>query len=131
MTPRSLAIMILAAGVWSGCASRAPIAHASAPEPTGCFVEVFEKEDFTGPRDFINGPAKHWHLRELPFRANWHRRIRSLRVGPAATVLLWAKEGFEGDPLKFGPDRNHPRLPPGFGGTIASLQIECSRAPAD
>jgi hypothetical protein len=128
---RATALLILIATLSPACAGRSPIAHLSAPNPTGCFVEVFENENFAGPRDFINGPAKHWQLKNLPFHANWHERIRSVRVGPAATVLLWAKEGFEGDPLKFGPDRNHPRLPGEFSGKIASLEIGCSRAPAE
>jgi hypothetical protein len=110
---------------------RAPIAHASAPDPAGCFIEVFAEEDFRGPREFLNGPAKYWHLKRLPFRQDWHERIRSLRVGPGATAQLWARQGFEGDALKFGPDRSHPRLLPEFSAKVASLQIACTGAPAE
>jgi len=130
--PRATGIIILAVVLSSACTGRrSAIAHASAPDPTGCFIEVYAQEKFEGPRDFINGPVKYWHLKQLPFEVNWHERIKSIRVGPTATVLLWVKEGFEGDPLKFGPDRNHPQLIPEFSGKIASLQIMCSRPPAE
>jgi hypothetical protein len=127
---RTIWIIILA--VSSACSGRRPpIVHPSAPEPAGCFVEVFAQEEFAGARDYINGPATHRRLNRLPFESNWHNRIRSVRVGPTATVLLWAKENFQGNSLKFGPDRNHPRLIPDFRGRVASLAIECTDTSVD
>ena len=127
-----LVTVVILVGLLPAChVRRSSISHRTAPNPTGCFIEVFAKEGFEGPRDFINGPAKHWKLDELPFDANWHRRIRSLRVGPSATVTVWTREGFEGESLRFGPDRNHPRMIEEFSGKVASLQIGCNQPAAE
>jgi hypothetical protein len=114
----------------SGCTRAARIAHASAPNPTGCYVEVFAGERASGERDFINGPGKYWRLTALPFGARWHNRIRSLRVGPAATVTAWAREGFEGPSIQFRPEQKVPSLTDTFSGRIASLQIACKTGPS-
>ena len=86
---------------------------------------MFEGENFQGRRDFINGPAKLWDLDDLPFGADWGDRIRSLRVGPNATVTAWVREGFEGEYMRSGADRSHPKLLPAFSAGISSLQIAC------
>jgi hypothetical protein len=129
---RTSALAVLAAAMLSSACigRRSPIAHSSAPDPSGCFVEVFAQEEMKGPRDFINGPAKYWKLDELPFGADWHNRIRSLRVGPAATLILWTRQGFEGESIRLGPDRNHPRLLEDFRSKIASLAIGCHQPSA-
>lgn len=114
--------------VFACSSSRARIAHLTAPDPTGCYVEVFEEPQFTGPRDFINGPAKYARLTDLPFGARWRNRIRSLKVGPAATMTAWAGEDFEALSVRFGPDRHHGRLSEAFSGKIGSVEIACRRA---
>ena len=121
-------IVLVAILALAGCgARRSRIAHLTAPDPYGCYIEVFDDQHFRGERDFINGPVKHARLTERVLAASWRHRIRSLKVGPAATMTAWAAEGFEGVSLRLGPDRHHPRLTETFSGKIASLQIDCDR----
>jgi hypothetical protein len=129
MLPRCALLVVVA--LLAGCGSRPPAAaRRTAPEPGGCYVEVFDQPDLAGASDFINGPARHFTLRDLPFRADWHNRIRSLRVGPGATLTAWARDGFQGDAFRSGPDRTHRTLPEAFTGKIASLQITCEPQPS-
>jgi hypothetical protein len=114
--------------VFACSSGRARITHLTAPDPDGCYVEVFEQSHFSGPRDFINGPAKYARLNNLPFGGRWRNRIRSLKVGPAATVTAWAGEDFEAASLRFGPDRHHESLSEAFSARIGSLEIACRRA---
>ena len=112
-------------------AGQPTITHLNAPDPGGCYVEVFDREQFSGQRDFINGPAKYGRLTELPFGARWHNRIRSFRVGPAATFTGWASPNFDGVSVRVGPERTQRRLSEAFSGRVASIEIACRNASGD
>jgi hypothetical protein len=96
------------------------------PDPGGCFVLVYEQPAFTGAREFINGPRTYTALTNLPFGANWRRRIRSVDVGPGASATLWTNEGFQGASLTLRPDTRHPRLSEDLSGRVESLEIGCT-----
>ena len=81
------------------------------PHPGGCYVLVYEQARFMGAREYINGPGKYATLADLPFRANWRRRIRSAQVGPAASVTLWEDEQLSGNVAHTG----RRCQPPGTG----------------
>ena len=96
-----------------GCAGgRAvePFRSATMPDPGGCYVIVYEQPQFGGAREFINGPVKYATLKNLPFRANWRRRIRSVQVGPTASVTIWEGEGSKGASQTLSSDSRHPEL---------------------
>ena len=85
--------------VFNGCAhgrGEEPFHSATMPDPGGCYMLVYEEPTFMGAWEFINGPVKYTTLEELPFRANWRRRIRSVQVGPAASVTIWEGDAFRG-----------------------------------
>jgi hypothetical protein len=97
------------------------------PNPGGCYVLVYEQPELMGPREFLNGPSRHATLRDLPFRANWRRRIRSAHVGPAASVTLWAREGFRGPSQTLPADTRQAALIDALSGRVESLQVACTK----
>ena len=99
------------------------------PDPGGCYVLVYEQPEFVGAREFINGPAKYSTLTALPFRANWRRRIRSARVGLAATVTAWVQEAFQGASMMLRADSSYPRLSNTFSGRVESMEVACLSSP--
>ena len=56
----------------------------------------------------IEGPSEYKAL-ELA-TLSWGDSISSLRVGPAAFVLLYSEREFEGNMLTFGPNQEVPNL---------------------
>jgi hypothetical protein len=100
----------------------------SMPSPDGCYLQVWDGPGFSGASEFINGPRRYEHLRDLPGRLNWRGRIRSVRVGPTARAIAWSNEGFEGESLLLTTDR--PRAE-GFATLpvdIESLDVRCASA---
>jgi hypothetical protein len=96
------------------------------PDPGGCYVVVYEQPDFTGAREYINGPRSYATLGDLPFRSNWRRRIRSVHVGPTASVTMWGSEGFQGMPRRFPANAKQTTLE-ALSGRVESLDVECER----
>jgi hypothetical protein len=125
---RALVLVCVTAAV-VGCAKPRPRAQLTMPHPEGCYVEVFDAPNFSGSHDFINGPAKHATMSNLPGGADWRRRVRSLKAGPAATVLGWAAEDFAGVSVRFRPEQQAPSFPDSFDAKIESIRIDC-KAPA-
>lgn len=66
------------------------------PSPDGCYVQVWDQPRFTGASDFINGPRRYEHLRNLHGARTWKNRIQSLRLGPTASAVAWSDEQFRG-----------------------------------
>ena len=97
------------------------------PDPGGCYVLVYEEPNFMGPREFINGPGKHATLENLPFRANWQRRIRSVEVGPTASAAIWEGKGSQGTSQALSPDSRYAELSKPLNGRAQSLEIRCTR----
>jgi hypothetical protein len=121
----------------SACASSSPngggtslVRGMTAPNPTGCYVKVFEQPQLRGTADFINGPVRRSRLDVLPNGANWTNRIGSLEVGPGATATAWADVNFSGASMEMRVDTRYPTLPPVLVGTIKSLEVRCTPAPA-
>ena len=97
------------------------------PDPGGCYVLVYDQPEFMGVRQFLNGPRRYTSLRDLPSRANWRRRIRSAQVGPAASVTMWADEGFLGPSQVLPADTLQPALIDRLIGQVESLEVTCRR----
>ena len=97
------------------------------PSPDGCYVQVWDEGQFAGRSDFINGPGRYEHLRDLPGRVSWKGRIRSLTLGPAATLVAWTDERFEGQYLFMTSDARDRGRYPAVSVSLQSLEIRCSR----
>ena len=63
-------------------------------------------------------------LADLPFRANWRRRIRSAHVGPTASVILWDNEQFQGVSRRLLAQAKHAVLDE-LSGRVESLVVDC------
>ena len=122
-TPVLIALLLIA--VW-GC--RHPPAHTSlrAPNPNGCYVVLYAEPKFAGQADLVNGPFRWGTLdhRSETNTANWHNRIRSLRLGSTATLKAYTKPDFTGDMRQFAPGTAHPSLD-ALSGHVQSLDLVC------
>jgi hypothetical protein len=98
-----------------------------APDPSGCYVRVFDTPDYRGSYEYINGPVKLERLTSVPGGASWYKRIRSVRLGPMAIVTMWTGERFAGQRLMLS-ETTYPSLPAGFDRAIASMEIRCAAA---
>jgi len=122
---RLLILLALVAGV--SCSHPTLNAYPPSPNPNGCYVIVFDHPKFLGIQDVWNGPGRWSSLGGLQrVRSDgWHNEIRSLRVGPGATVTVFTEEGFQGTSHQFAADTDLGELDPMFSGRIESLQLAC------
>jgi hypothetical protein len=114
--------------VLAGCAtaSSSLVRGMTAPNPSGCYIQVFDKERLQGAADFINGPRRYSTLANLPNGARWNDRIRSLEVGPAATGTIWTGPNRTGKSMDIRLDRPYPVLPADFSGKVQSMDLQCA-----
>ena len=127
---RSACVVFVVVIAFYGCAhgrGEEPFRSATMPDPGGCYVLVYEQPQFMGAREFINGPVKYATLKDLPFRANWRRRIRSVQVGPTASVTIWEGERSQGASQTLSSDSRHSELSAPLSGRVQSLEIRCTR----
>ena len=117
-------------GLSAGCGARqSPSLTRTMPNPEGCFVQVWNDAGFAGFSDFINGPNRYVHLRDLPHRRTWKDRIGSLRLGPAATAVVWSGEEFSGESLLLTADSRNQQAFAALPMKIQSLDIRCVTRP--
>ncbi len=114
----------------TGCAttSSSLVRGMTAPNPTGCYIQVFESERLRGPADFINGPMRYGTLSNLPNGADWAGRIRSIEVGPAATATIWTGPNRSGKSMDLRVDRPYLSLPVDFSGKVRSMDLRCDES---
>ena len=114
----------------TGCAaSSSSLVHGmTAPNPSGCYIQVFDAERLRGTKDFINGPMGYGTLSHLPNGADWTRRNRSVEVGPAATATIWTGPNRSGRSMVLRLDRPYFRLPADFSGKVQSMDLRCDEA---
>ena len=74
----------------------------------------------------LNGPAR-WPKLEGLFanQENWRNRIRSVDVGPAATVTVYTDAAFQGASRRLAPNSKHPRLDSELAARIESFGLAC------
>ena len=89
-----------------------------------------DQPQLRGTADFINGPMRYVTLTTLPNGANWNDRIRSIEVGAGATATAWGDAIFTGASMELRVDTRYPTLPSALVGTIKSLDVRCTQAPA-
>lgn len=121
---------LLTAIALTGCATASSsLVHGmTAPNPTGCYVQVFDTERLRGTKDFINGPMRYNSLSDLPNGADWSGRIRSIEVGPAATATVWTGANQSGRSMVLQLDHPYFALPADFSGKIRSMDLRCDES---
>ena len=120
-------VVVTIVGLSAGCGARqSPSLTRTMPNPEGCFVQVWNDAGFAGFSDFINGPNRYVHLRDLPHRRSWKDRIGSLRLGPAATAVVWSGEKFSGESLLLTADSPEQKTFASLPMKIQSLDIRCN-----
>ena len=109
----------------AACAARSNESRAfrTAPNPNGCYAEVFSQEQFRGAGDYINGP---WRLSNVRMDPRWKSGVRSVRTGPRTTVTFWSSDGYRGSVLRVGPESDNRRVGRALGGAPASVQLSCN-----
>lgn len=107
-------------------APRSRFAGMTMPSPDGCFVQVWDGPSFVGASDYMNGPSVYPSLRDLPGGRLWQDRIRSAKVGPAASVTAWSDENLQGSTMRLVTDTEYPRLPEAMTAQIESMAVECA-----
>ena len=126
--PRWMAV--LATIALTGCAttSSSLVRGMTAPNPSGCYIQVFDGQGLRGGADFINGPMRYGTLSNLPNGADWNGRIRSIEVGPAATATIWTGPNRSGKSMDLHLDRPYPILPADFNGKVRSMDLRCEES---
>jgi hypothetical protein len=121
---------VLPAIALAGCAtaSSSLVRGMTAPNPSGCYIQVFDGERLRGVADFINGPMRYSTLSKLPNGADWNGRIRSIEVGPAATATIWTGPDRSGKSMDLHLDRPYPTLPEDFSGKVRSMDLRCEES---
>jgi hypothetical protein len=124
--PHLFAMLMLL--VLAGSTARVSSSVMQAPNPDGCHVFVYEQAEFSGARYVLNGPRRFRTLNSTlgAGEPDWNNRIRSLRVGEAATLTLFTETSFSGRSMRFRSSTVHPQLEPAFAGHIQSAVLECS-----
>jgi hypothetical protein len=114
----------------AGCAttSSSLVRGMTAPNPSGCYIQVFDAERLRGVADFINGPMRYGTLANLPNGADWNGRIRSIEVGPAATATIWTGPNRSGKSMDLHLDLPYPILPTDFSGKVRSMDLRCEES---
>ncbi len=119
--------ILAAAGLACVLVSRA--SWAQGYPPNGCWVHIWEDENFQDSSDIIAGPGSWSNLRKLPgaSKEDWGDQIDSLTVGPRATVELWEDENYEDNHVVYGPgtEKTNLRGDPDMGDTADSMRISC------
>lgn len=131
-TAGRIASLLLLAAVTIACgSSRQAYSGRTLPHPDGCFVEVWDQPRFTGMSDFINGPRRYETLRSMPGARNWSDRIRSVKLGPHASLTVWSEEQFRGKAITLTRDSRIPETGMAITPPIRSLAIGCDLEAAD
>ena len=115
--------------VISGCASTPPQIGLGlpAPNPNGCYAFVYDRPDWQGARAVLNGPDKWSNLERVHLdNVDWRNRIRSIDVGPAATVTVYTDLRFMGRSRRLAPKSKLARLDGEINAQIESLDLTCA-----
>ena len=124
---RQLSVILLATLTSAGCAS-APVVESSgpAPNPNGCYAFVYDQPDLRGDRVVLNGPSKWADIERLRLdNKDWRNRLRSIEVGPAATVTVHTEPNYRGASRQFTPGTTVRRVDDALSGGVESVEISC------
>lgn len=110
--------------VVGACGARSNSAQVfrTAPNPNGCYAQLFSGEQFTGTGDYVNGP---WRIPDVRADRRWKDGVRSLRTGAGTTVTLWSDGAYRGSLVRVTASQRDGAVSRALGGVAASLQISC------
>lgn len=125
----SRSIAILAAAMLAGCAKEPVLGGlgGNAPNPNGCYVFLYDQENWGGQRVVLNGPGK-WQSVERLRRnddKDWRNNIRSIEIGSSATVTVYTELNYRGVAQQFGPASDPARFNGSLSAGIESLALSC------
>lgn len=91
----------------------------------GCWVDIFEDEDFQDSTLRVEGPSEHRNLKELPNSAgkDWGDQIDSLITGPNCWLTVYEDENFGDRSVKYGPNSRVGNLG-NMGDNIDSMRLD-------
>ena len=113
----------------TGCAKEPVLGGlgGNAPNPNGCYVFVYDQENWRGQRVVLNGPGK-WQSVERLRRnddKDWRNNIRSIEIGSSATVTVYTDPDYRGVAQQFGPASDPARFNSSISAGIESLTLSC------
>lgn len=77
---------------------------AVAGQDSGCYVHLFDDENFENENIMVKGPGRFANLSNLPgTNKDWTDEAGSFKVGPSATVQIWTETNFEGRSRTYQP----------------------------
>ncbi len=94
----------------------------TAPNPNGCYAQLFSDKQFSGRSDYVNGPRR---IPDVRADSRWRAGVRSLQTGPATMVTFWSEDNYRGSLLRVGSDQRNSEISDALGVAAASLQISC------
>ncbi len=89
---------------------------------SGCFVELFDGDNYTDDQIKIEGPAEYTDLKNLPgSKKDWTDEADSFKSGKNTTVTFYTKTGFQGDSITYKGGENKPSMD-----EPSSMKIKCN-----
>ena len=120
------------AAVLAGCATEPVLGGlgGNAPNPNGCYVFIYDQENWRGQRVVLNGPGKWQSVERLQRNddKDWRKNIRSIEIGSSATLTAFTEPNYRGVSQQFGPASDPARLGGSLAIGIESLAISCRPA---
>ncbi|MES2264096.1 MAG: beta/gamma crystallin domain-containing protein [Pseudomonadota bacterium] len=94
---------------------------------SGCWTRVYDRSGYTGDSMTLAGPVALAQLRDV-FGLRWRDRVRSIEVGPKATVTVYDNANFRDQVAQFKPGQRFPDLTKrmGFFDNFGSIQLTCA-----
>lgn len=89
-----------------------------------CYVELFDADNFDASDDHVKltEPGRYSTLKNLPGAdQDWTDEADSIKVGPGATVTIWAEPDFKGSSQRLEPGSEHPHV----DDEPSSLELTC------
>jgi hypothetical protein len=113
----------------AGCAKEPVLGGlgGNAPNPNGCYIFIYDQENWHGQRVVLNGPGK-WQSVERLRRnddKDWRNNIRSIEIGSSATVTVYTEQNYGGVSQQFGPASDPARFNGSLSAGIESLALSC------
>ena len=122
-------VAALAAAVLAGCAKEPVLGGlgGNAPNPNGCYIFIYDQEDWRGQRVVLNGPGRWQSVERLQRNddKDWRNNIRSIEVGASATVTVFTELDYRGIAQQFGPASDPARFNGSLSSGIESLALSC------
>jgi hypothetical protein len=104
-----------------------PTAGASEQMRTGCWASFYEESNFNGDSLTLIGPVELQSL-DRGSATQLKRDVKSVVVGPSATLVVYQKQLFSARSVGFQPNTREASLIEtlGFGGRIESMKMTCN-----